>query len=159
MKKSSLIILGASLALLAACASDGGGNSEPAATVLQSGSHSGLKDQTEKQVHNQADLEAAWNEIYATQSSKPALPTIDFTKNTVLVYGPGERKTGGWTMRVDHATASGTGYNIGFTVNQPGKNCSRSGNETTDPFIVVSVPTTADVTFDEVKVHEIPPCT
>lgn len=158
MKKLS-IALATSLALLAGCASDGGGSSESGATVLQAGSHSGLKDQVEKQVHNQADLSAIWTQIYANLGSKPQEPTVDFTKNTILVYATGERKTGGWTIRVDHAGATASGYAVGFTVNQPGNNCSRAGNEATDPFIVVSVPTAGDVTFDEVKIHQIPPCT
>ncbi|HEY4128003.1 MAG TPA: protease complex subunit PrcB family protein [Gammaproteobacteria bacterium] len=159
MKKLS-IALAASLALLAGCASDGGGSSESAATILQAGSHSGLKDQTEKDIHNQADLESMWNQIFANQSStKPPLPVVDFTKTTVAVYGVGEMKTGGWTIRVDRAEPTTGGYAVGFTVNKPGNNCSRSGNEVTDPFIIITVPTALPITFDEVKSHQIPPCT
>lgn len=157
MKKLS-IALAATLAILAGCASDGGG-SESGATVLQAGNHSSLKDQTEEQYHDSAAFQAAWTKIYTGQGSTPALPNIDFTKNTVVMYAIGEKKTNGWSIRVDHAGADGAGYTVGFTVNQPGNNCSRSGNETTDPFIVASVPTTAQVTFDQVKIHQIPPCT
>lgn len=157
--KKLCIALAASLVVLAGCGGTDSVNNENGATVLQTGSHSGLKDQIEKQIHNQADLDAVWNQIYANQSSKAPEPTVDFTKNTILVYSTGERKTGGWTMRIDHAAATATGYAIGFTVNQPGNNCSRAGNEATDPFIVVLVPTAGEVTFDEVKTHQIPPCT
>ena len=158
--KKLCIALAASLALLAGCASDGGGTSDSSsATILQAGSHSGLKDQVEKQIHNQLDLDAIWNQIYTGQGTKVPEPTVDFTKDTILVYSTGERKTGGWTMRVDHAAATATGYAIGFTVNQPGNNCTRTINEPSDPFIVVLVPTAGQVTFDEVKTHQIPPCT
>ena len=157
--KKLCIALAASLALLAGCASDGGGSSDNGAVVLQAGSHGGLKDQTEKPIHNQADLEAIWNQLYPNGSSRPGMPTVDFTKTTVLVYAIGEMKHGGYSIRVDHATATATGYAVGFTVNEPGNNCPRTTTELTYPFIVVTVPTAGDVTFDEVKTHAAPACT
>lgn len=155
--KKLLIILAAAAAFLAGCASSGG--SQNGADVLQTGSHSGLKDQMEEQYHDQAAFQAIWDKIYADQSSKPALPNVDFTKNTVVVYGTGEMKHGGFSLRVDHAEPTANGYDVGFTVNQPGNNCPRTTTELTYPFIVATVPTTGHVDFDQVKTHQQPDCT
>jgi hypothetical protein len=156
--KKLCIALAASLVALAGCGTDSV-NNENGATVLQSGTHSALKDQIQEQYHDSAALQAAWTKIYVGQGSAPALPNIDFGTSTVILYATGEMKHGGFTIRIDHAEATATGYEVGITVNQPGTNCPRTTTELTHPFIVAILPTTAQVTFDQVKTHEAPPCT
>ena len=89
--------------------------------------------------------------------SEPALPTVDFTKNTVVVYFLGEMKHGGFVLRVDRAEATASGYDVDFLVISPGNNCHNETQDTTQYFLVASVPTTLPVTFD-VKTRDTPGC-
>ncbi|HEY3859960.1 MAG TPA: hypothetical protein VGM47_10185 [Gammaproteobacteria bacterium] len=158
MKKLLLIILGASMASLAAC----GGmstTSDNEATVLQTGQHGAISDVTEDQYHNQADFKAGWDKAYAGQS-EPALPTVDFTKNTVALFALGEHTTGGYKVRVIQAAAAPpSGYNLGFEVTIPGIGCLTTTHEPSKPFIFVSVPTTVDITFVDAAQRRQPDCT
>ncbi len=159
--KKLLIAFAALAAFLAGCASGGGGAGADTngVTVLQAGSHSGVKDTEQQDIHDQAAFQAAWDKIYSDQSSKPALPSVDFTKQTVIYYSVGEMKHGGYSVKVTRAEPAGTGYAVGLTVIQPGTNCHNMTMDITHPFIFATVPTTAPVTFDEVKKRETPPCT
>lgn len=156
MKK--LLILAAALAaLLAGCASAGG--SSDGVNVLQTGSHSPVKDQEEKDIHDQAAFQAAWDKVYSESSSKPALPTVDFTKQTVIYYALGEKKHGGYALKITRAEPSGTGYAVGITVIEPGQNCHNMTMDITHPFLFATIPSVGPVSFDEVKIRETPPCT
>lgn len=158
MKKLLLIILGASMASLAACGGMGT-TSDNEATVLETSQHGAIGDVTEDQYHNQADFKAGWDKAYAGQS-EPALPNIDFTKNTVALFALGEHKTGGYKVRVIQAAAAPpSGYNLGFEVTIPGIGCLTTSQESTKPFIFVSVPTTADITFEDAVQRRQPDCT
>ena len=158
--KRLLIIVAALAAFLAGCASGGAaGGSSDGATVLQTSSHSAIKDPEQKDIHDQATLQTYWDKVYADQSSKPAVPNVDFTKLTVVYYAAGEFKHGGYSLKVSRAEPAGTGYAVGITVIQPGMNCHNMTQDVTHPFIFATVPTTGPVTFDEVKKRETPPCT
>ncbi|HSN16966.1 MAG TPA: protease complex subunit PrcB family protein [Gammaproteobacteria bacterium] len=157
MKKLLLVILGASLGMLSACGE--GTSPDNQATVLQFSQHGAIEDQSEEYYHNQADFQAEWNKLYANESSKPALPNVDFTKNTVVVYTIGQQKHGGYQIRVLRALPIQNGYAVGFQVTVPGLGCHNETQETTKPFIVITVPTTQDITFDEVNKREQPSCT
>lgn len=158
MKKLLSIILGTSVALLAAC---GGESTSPdnQSTVLQFSQHGAIADQTQEYYHDQASFQAEWDKLYANESSKPALPNIDFTKNTVAVYTMGQQKNGGYQIRVLRATPIQGAYAVGFQVTIPGLGCHNETQESTRPFIVVSVPTTQDITFDQVDQRHQPSCT
>jgi hypothetical protein len=158
MKKLLSIILSASIALLAGCGGSATTAPDNQAVVLQTGQHGALKDVTTEQYHNQADLKAGWDKLYAGQS-EPTLPTVDFTKDTVVMFTLGEHKTGGYKVRVLSTAAAQDGYTMGFEVTIPGIGCHATTQEFTRPFIVVSVPTTADIVFDEPVQRRQPDCT
>lgn len=155
--KKLIIAFGASLAMLAGC----GGMSAPdtQATVLESGQHSAVDDVSQEFYHNQADFKAGWDKLYANESSKPAAPNVDFTKNTAIIFTLGQHKTGGYKARVIKTEAGQGMYTVGFEVTIPGIGCHSTTQEVTKPFIVVSVPTTSDITFDEAVQRRQPDCT
>lgn len=157
MKKLLIVILGASLGLLAACAGEGP-TPDNQATVLEQSQHSALKDVTTEQYHNQADFKAGWDKLYAGESA-PALPNVDFTKNSVVLFALGEHKTGGYKARVLHAEAAGAGFVLGFEVTIPGIGCHSTTQEITRPFIVVSIPTTTDANIEDAVQKRQPDCT
>jgi|SRR5579885_477817 len=159
MKKLS-IALAASLVVLAGCGGTDATAPDNQATVLEMSQHGALKDVTQEQYHNQADFKAGWDKVYAGES-EPALPNVDFTKNTVVLYAIGEHKTGGYKVRVIKAapSATGTGFDLGFEVTIPGIGCHTTTQEFTHPFIVISIPTTTDATIDEAVQRRQPDCT
>ena len=156
--KKLLVIVAALAAVLAGCGGADTTTPDNQATVLESGQHGAIKDVTQEQYHNQADFKAGWDKLYAGQS-EPALPTIDFTKDTVVMFALGEHKTGGYKARVLHTEATPGGYSLGFEVIIPGIGCHSTTQETTRPFIVISVPTTVDITIDEAVQRRQPDCT
>lgn len=159
MKKLSIALV-ASLFVLAGCG--GAASTEPdlQATILESGQHGALKDVTTEQYHNQADLKTGWDKLYAGQTA-PALPNVDFTKDTVVMFALGEHKSGGYKARVIKAApaATGTGFDLGFEVTIPGIGCHSTTQELTRPFIVISIPTTTDAAIDDAVQRRQPDCT
>src|SRR6185437_11077017 len=108
--KKLCIVLGASLIALTGCGGDDKpiGAGDTAATILVNNKNSGVKEQAAEQAHNQADFQQLWDEAYAGHT-EPPLPTVDFTKNTVVAYFLGEMKHGGFVLRVDRAEATADG--------------------------------------------------
>ena len=158
MKKLLIVILGATLGLLAACAGEGP-TPDNQSTVLESGQHGALEDVITEQYHNQADFQAGWDKLHANESSKSALPNVDFTKNTVVLFNLGQHKSGGYKARVLHAESAGAGFVLGFEVTIPGIGCHGTTQETTKPFIVVSIPTATDANIEEPVQKRQPDCT
>jgi len=157
--KKSLVILAALAVVLAGCGGAATTPSDTGVTVLVTGAHSGLKEQMEEQYHDQAAFKKIWDMVYEGQKDEPALPNVDFAKQTVVVYSLGEMKHGGYALRVNRAEATAGGYAVGILVIAPGNFCHNATNETTHPFMVATVPTTSNITFDEVAKRETPPCT
>jgi len=158
MKKLLYIVLGVSIASLAACGGEASSSPDNQATVLETSQHGAIEDVVTESYHNQADFKAGWDKAYAGQSA-PALPNIDFTKNTVVLFALGQHKTGGYKARVLRATPIQGAYAVGFEVTIPGIGCHGTTQETTKPFIVISVPTTMDPAFDEPVQRRQPDCT
>ena len=146
MKKFLSIILGASMALLAAC---GGETAKPdnQATTLAFSQKSAIKDQAVKDIHDQDAFKKMWDGMYAGLT-EPPLPAVDFTKNTVVAYFLGEMKHGGFVIRVTRAVPVNDAYDVDFLVIAPGANCHNETQDTTHAFLVATVPTTQSVTFD-----------
>ena len=158
--KKLCIALAASLVALAGCGGAGTDSTTPdnQATVLESSQHGALKDVTQEQYHNQADFKAGWDKVYAGES-EPALPNVDFTKNTVVLFAIGEHKSGGYKVRVIKAAQGATGFDLGFEVTIPGIGCHSTTQELTRPFIVVTIPTATDATIDDAVQRRQPDCT
>ncbi|HEY1772088.1 MAG TPA: hypothetical protein VGH91_02720 [Gammaproteobacteria bacterium] len=146
MKKFLSIILGATMVMLSAC---GGETTTPdnQATTLAFSQKSAIKDQAAKDIHDQDAFKKLWDDMYAGMT-EPPLPTVDFTKNTVVAYYLGEMKHGGFVIRVTRAEAVKDGYDVDFLVIAPGANCHNETQDTTHAFLMATVPTTQQVTFD-----------
>lgn len=146
MKKFLSIILGATMVMLSAC---GGETAKPdnQATTLAFSQKSAIKDQTAKDIHDQDAFKKLWDDTYAGMT-EPPMPTVDFTKNTVVAYYLGEMKHGGFVIRVTRAEQVKDGYDVDFLVIEPGANCHNETQDTTHAFYMATVPTTQQVTFD-----------
>ncbi|MGB9428522.1 MAG: protease complex subunit PrcB family protein [Gammaproteobacteria bacterium] len=141
--------------LLAGCASMGGSSS--GTEMLSTGNHSNMKDEQYKDVHNQADFDALWQQAFANQSSAPSKPAVDFSNNMVLTMFLGEQKHGGYIIRFTNFDASGATVNVTVEVTIPGTNC-RFPSGTSEPYAFASAPaTTKQVNFN-VTQRNAPAC-
>ena len=157
MKK--LLIIVAMLATgLAGCG--GGTKSDNGVTVLAQGNHSAVKEQSVQDIHDQAAFEKIWKDAYANQATPPALPTVDFTKETVVALFLGEKSHSGFDIRVKSAAPAENGkdYDLTFLVIVPGDHCSRTGAETTYPFFIGTVPSAGGTINFDTETRNNPPC-
>lgn len=158
--KRIFVIIAVLAAGLVGCASGGGGGSADGYTVLETGSHSAIKEQKTVDIHDQATFKDLWDKTFGDQTSAPKMPDIDFTKQTVVAYFLGEMKHGGYAIRIEHAGPSkevAGNYDVDFLVITPGANCPRTTMEITHPFLFAVVPGTAPVSFD-MKQRDTPKC-
>ena len=146
--KRLTIALAALAVTLAGCASAGGGSSGGSGvTVLQSGSHSAMKDETFKDFHNQADLDA----FLATAFEKGSAPSlkVDWNTQMVLVAFLGTRKTTGYRVSFTKVDASGDQVQVDTKITIP---CAQQASPDTHqaPFTIVTAPaSTKTVNFTD----------
>lgn len=88
-----------------------GDRTEPATTqpppvdpdwrVLDAGTNSAVRIPVARAVHDASVWTEVWAAIHANMIDPPALPTVNFARETVIVLLLGERRTGGYSVRVD----------------------------------------------------------
>lgn len=141
--KRLLIAVAALAVILAGCATMGGTSG---ITVLQSGSHSAMKDQSYKDFHNQADLDAFMATAFA-KGDAPDLGKIDWTKNMVLAAFIGEQSNSGYRVyinKLDDSAPDSVQVHVRVTIP-----CSKESQPAKQsPFQIVTAPaTTKTVNF------------
>lgn len=140
--------------LLVGCASIGGGNG---ITPMSMGNYSNIKDEQYKDVHNQADFDALWQQAFANLSGAPDKPTVDFSKNMVLAMFLGAQKHGGYIVRFTNFDDSGPTVNVTVEVTVPGTNC-RYPNRASDPYAFALAPATTKQVNFTVTQRNAPAC-
>jgi hypothetical protein len=75
-------------------------------------------------IRDQAAWQQAWTTMWVITNRPPALPTIDFSREMVIVAALGERPTGGYGIFLDGATESATGVTINVRTVSPGNGCA-----------------------------------
>jgi hypothetical protein len=99
-------------------------------------------------IHSQAELTAAWNEMFRTLSPPPEIPTVDFSQEMVIVARAGAKPTGGYCITVDSAV--GNRRRMTVTIRSGGPSAGQAILPVvTHPFDVVRVPRRDEVTFTE----------
>ncbi|MBX9928496.1 MAG: protease complex subunit PrcB family protein [Gemmatimonadaceae bacterium] len=88
---------------------------------------SGLTTVTKDVVKDDAAWSARWRTITAGinagASDFTTAPPVAFTKDMVLVYGAGQRPTGGYAATIDTVYALSDGIEVVVTNNAPGADC------------------------------------
>jgi hypothetical protein len=118
------------LATVAACGNaplspDGGGNAltltrlraEPFSFTF----YSGLNEPQRIVVRDQTQWKEIWQQIWKKISPIPDLPSIDFTREMVIVAAMGSRPTGGYNILIGAASESGAGVNVVIKSVSPGR--------------------------------------
>lgn len=102
-------------------------------------------------VENQAQWEIVWRRLWHNESSAPAAPAVDFTREVVVVAAMGGRPTGGYSIRVDQADARTDHVSVRVVETSPGRRCVVT-MATTAPLDVVKLTRTGlPVRFQEVE--------
>lgn len=117
--------------------------------------YSGLDAPARLVVESQAEWALVWQRIWGSHDPVPALPSIDFDRETVLVAAMGTRPTGGYAIRVDAAAAQGERVAVRVVETSPGSRCALT-QAFTAPIDIVKLPRTPQpIAFQTVKnVHE-----
>jgi hypothetical protein len=74
-------------------------DTEPMRTHFK-GTNSGIREESQLVITNQADWEALWKRHSANVIPQPPLPKVDFEKESVLVSTLGQRTTGGYSIEI-----------------------------------------------------------
>ena len=103
---------------------------------------SGITAPRRETIRDEAAWRAAWAEIWArTGPTPPPLPTIDFTRDMIVLAALGQRNSGGYSITVDSASRATSGIVVWVTKLTPG-NCGTLA-ALTQPVDVVSMPKVA----------------
>jgi protease stability complex PrcB-like protein len=68
--------------------------------------YSGLEKPARFVVRDAAAWQTIWNHIYLRQSPVPPLPSVDFSRDMIVVVALGARPTGGYGILIDGASES-----------------------------------------------------
>jgi hypothetical protein len=133
MEKIRRRVLPIAAALIAAaCGATSSGPSEDAAlpvTRLSAGPqsftyNSGLTESRRTVVRDAAAWRDMWTAIWRSHSPEPALPSIDFAREMVVVAALGARPTGGYSIFIDAASENASGVAIQIRSASPGPGCA-----------------------------------
>lgn len=143
MKRFSIAI--AALAAIAICGT-AIADSSMDVDVLAKGEHSKIKYGTYQDIHNQADFDKFMATAFE-KSDAPSIPTIDWTKQMVIMAFIGYQKHTGYIVKVTKATESDSGIQVHVKVVIPCQERSHDGDRY--PFTIVTIPaSTKTVNFD-----------
>ena len=101
--------------------------------------YSGLSDPARLVITDQATLEEVWNRVFATMTEPPAVPTVDFAHERVLVAALGARSSGGYRIEFDLATEENGDVVAEVRTSSPGAHCATS-LAITQPVDIVKLP-------------------
>ena len=85
--------------------------------------YSGLKAAERLVIRDEATWQTTWAAIWRNTTPGPALPAIDFEREMLVVAALGERSTGGFSIVVESASATGTALTVRIHSTAPGSSC------------------------------------
>jgi len=113
-------------------------DSIPVVTVSQS-DNSAIGAETTFVVRSQAELGAAWSQIYGDQISRTLPPQIDFNTYMLVIVAIGRQPSSGFTVKITGATRDRDGLVVHVTIERPGENCG-TATVITSPIAIARMP-------------------
>jgi hypothetical protein len=98
----------------------------------------GLRDSTTSVIRDAAQWRSAWATITSNHSPK-ALPTVDFSKEMVVLVALGTKATGGYTAEIERVRRVSDGISVDYVAESPGDRCGTTA-ALTQPMDFVIVP-------------------
>jgi hypothetical protein len=113
--------------------------------------HAGFDTSARLVVENEAEWTLVWQRLWSDHDRIPALPSIDFERERVLVAAMGRRPTGGYAIRVDAAAAQEAHLAVRVVQTSPGGVCLLT-QAITAPIDIVKLPRTSQpIQFQTVR--------
>lgn len=141
-----ILLISSLLLLLSALSCKSGQKPGGAATLsmreVASGIRCGISEPREVLITDAAAWEALWQEVGSRSIPPPALPVVDFSRETVIACFSGAKSTGGHGIAIEGITLSPEGYRVAVTKISPGKTCMVT-EAFTYPYQIVAVAGTA----------------
>lgn len=113
---------------------------------------SGFEEADRRVIHNPIEWAIVWAKIYENRSPKPPLPSINFSKEQVIVAALGSQPSSGYSISITGATRTVGSITVRVERRSPGSGC---GGLTviTHPVDVVKMPrTVGPVVFEETAI-------
>jgi PrcB C-terminal len=85
--------------------------------------YSGVRRPLRAVVRDSASWQQTWAEIWQGHSPVPALPSVDFQREMVIVVALGEKPTGGYSILLDGVLDSASGLTVQVRIVAPGARC------------------------------------
>ena len=98
----------------------------------------GLIEPAEVVIREPSELRMLWSRIFREETA-PALPSIDFRREMVVVVGMGQRSHGGFQVRVERIEDLGDRLRVIYTATSPGASCMTT-QSLTSPVTLVRMP-------------------
>lgn len=119
-------------------------------------SFSGISAPTRMVVRDTSTWRTTWQRINQPFIPQPPLPTIDFSREMVVLAGLGTEPSGGYELRIERATRDTIGIDVQLRRTAPGAGCPVIA-AMTQPIDLVRVPLSEQpVRFSELT--EVTPC-
>jgi len=101
-------------------------------------------------IRDQATWQHLWAQLNSTRIPAPALPSIDFTTEMLVVAAMGPKPTGGYQIAINGATEQGGTVTVSVTATSPGS--CMVAQVLTSPVAVSKLPLrSGEVTFSIVR--------
>jgi hypothetical protein len=104
--------------------------------------YSGIRDSQRVVIRDSAAWQRYWADINRPFFPSPAIPTVDFSREIVLLAAMGTRPSGGFIIRIDSATVDSARLVVQVTQIVPGKGCAVPA-VVTQPVDMVRIPNTS----------------
>jgi hypothetical protein len=152
--KTSLLLLVATFIALAGCSTTRTGSDGAKVLTFETilkrdgGYTEALKERREVVINSSSEFTALWDELHAGEQPRPAAPTVDFNRNSVVAVILGERNTGGYAVEITSIIASNGDATVIVTERRPGRGCFVSEALTTPAHLVKTTKITGSTTFE-----------
>ncbi|HST57555.1 MAG TPA: protease complex subunit PrcB family protein [Longimicrobium sp.] len=117
----------------------GGQRIEPRAVFPRPVYYSGMDVPAREVLRTDAQWQAAWTQVHRHQQPAPAVPAVDFGRESVVLAAMGGRNTGGYVITIDSVTATTDAVHVFVTERSPGSRCFTT-QALTAPVDAVAIP-------------------
>ncbi len=116
-------------------------------SLVKAGGNSGYEKKENIVVNNQEQWKDTWNKVYSTYRSVPELPSVDFSKSTIIAAFAGTIASGGYSIEIVKVEEKADKVAVTVQSTVPGKMCATTSS-LSEPFYIGQIPKiTKPVTF------------
>jgi hypothetical protein len=102
-------------------------------------SYSGIDESLRVVIRADVEWRRYWQRLHARMTPAPPLPAVDFRRQMVVLAALGERRSGGYVIRIDSAYDASRWIEVVVQRTAPGERCFVTA-ALTQPVDVVSIP-------------------